>query len=145
MLTVSDSIEIDTDVERVFEYLDDPYNHAEVTPSLSDVRDVEPLENSRKRLAFTYQMAGIGLDGELIQTVAEPNERLTFDMRGRLEGEIDLALEPTADGTQLTYTGRYDLPGAVLSRVAEPFVRRYNERELQTTLENTKNRLEVEE
>ncbi|AXR76934.1 SRPBCC family protein [Natrarchaeobaculum sulfurireducens] len=145
MLTVSDSIEIDTDVERVFEYLDDPYNHAEVTPSLSDVRDVEPLENGGKRLAFTYQMAGIGLDGELVQTVAEPNERLTFDMRGRLEGEIDLALEPTADGTQLTYTGRYDLPGAVLSRVAEPFVRRYNERELQTTLENTKNRLEVEE
>ncbi len=145
MVTVSDSIEIDADVERVYDYLDDPHNHAEVTPSLSDVRDVEPLENGGKRLAFTYEMAGVGLDGELVQTVAEPNERLAFDMHGRLEGEIDLELEPTDEGARLTYTAHYELPGAVLSRVAEPFVKRYNEREQRTMLENTKSRLELED
>ncbi|SFC28201.1 Polyketide cyclase / dehydrase and lipid transport [Halobiforma haloterrestris] len=144
MTTASDSIEIEVDVERVYDYLDDPYNHAEVTPSLSDVREVEPLENGGKRLAFTYEMAGVGVDGELVQTVAERNERMTFDMHGPLDGEIDLEFESTEDGTRLTYTGRYDVPGAVLSKVAEPFVRRYNERELRTMLENVKARLELE-
>lgn len=144
MVTVSDDIEIDADPEAVFEYLDDPHNHAEVTPSLSDVRDVEPLENGGKRLSFTYQMAGIGLDGSLIQTVHEPPTQLTFDMEGTLSGEIDLAIEPTNSGTRLTYTGTYDIPGRVLSALAEPFVKRYNERELRSTLENVEARLESE-
>ncbi|EMA37831.1 SRPBCC family protein [Halobiforma nitratireducens] len=145
MVTASDAIEIEADVERVYDYLDDPYNHAEVTPSLSDVRDVEPLENGGKRLSFTYEMAGAGIDGELVQTIAEPTERMTFDMHGPLDGEIDLEFEAIKNGTRLTYTGRYEVPGNVLSKVADPFVRRYNERELRTMLENVKTRLELED
>lgn len=145
MITASDSIEIDADVATVFEYMDDPHNHAEVTPSISDVRNVEPLENGGKRLDFTYEMAGVGLDGELEETVHEENERMVFDMRGTLSGEISLEFEATADGTRLTYTGTYEIPGRVVSSVAEPFVRRYNERELETTLQNVKSRLEMDE
>ncbi|MDG5759291.1 SRPBCC family protein [Natronococcus sp. A-GB1] len=143
MVTVSETIEIDADPERVFDYLDDPHNHAEVTPSLSDIRNVESLEDGSKRLEFTYGMAGVGLDGELVQTIHQPPERHTFAMSGTLEGEIDIELEEHDDGTRLTYTGTYDLPGRVLSKAAEPFVRRYNERELRTTLENVRTRLEL--
>ncbi|UWG50010.1 Polyketide cyclase/dehydrase family protein [Halalkaliarchaeum sp. AArc-CO] len=53
-MTASESIEIEAPIEQVFEYLDDPHNHAEVTPSLSSVRNVEPLETGGKRLEFTY-------------------------------------------------------------------------------------------
>lgn len=72
MVTVSESIEIEAPIKQVFEYLDDPHNHVEVTPSLSSVRNVDPLENGGKRLEFTYGMAGSGIDGELVQTVHEP-------------------------------------------------------------------------
>ncbi len=144
MVTVSQTVAIDASPDAAFEYLDDPHTHAEVTPSLSDVRDVEPLENGGKRLAFTYGMVGVGLDGELHQTHHEPPERHTFEMSGALEGEIDIEIEPTDDGCQMTYTATYDLPGKVLESVAEPFVRRYNERELQTTLENVKTGVELE-
>ncbi|MDR5672368.1 SRPBCC family protein [Halalkaliarchaeum sp. AArc-GB] len=142
---MSESIEIETPIEQVFEYLDDPHNHVEVTPSLSSVRNVDPLENGGKRLEFTYGMAGIGIDGELVQTVHDPPRRLRFDMRGKLDGEIDLELAETGGVTRMTYTGTYEIPGRVLSSVAEPFVRRYNERELQTTLEDLKSRLETDE
>ncbi|MDG5817440.1 SRPBCC family protein [Natronococcus sp. A-GB7] len=145
MVTVSETVEIDVDPERAFDYLDDPHNHAEVTPSLSDVRNVKSIEDGSKRLEFTYEMVGVGLDGELVQTIHQPPERHTFAMSGTLEGEIDIELEAHDDGTRLTYTGTYDLPGRVLSKAAEPFVRRYNERELRTTLENLKSRLELSE
>jgi len=144
MVTVSQSIHINAPVEDVFAYLDTAQNHAEVTPSLSEVRGVEALDNGGKRVEHTYKMASVGLDGELVERTHVENERMVFEMRGGLEGEIEI--ETTADdgGTELRYSAEYELPGTVLEAVATPFVRRYNERELRTTLENTKTRLEAE-
>ncbi|MEF8820864.1 MAG: SRPBCC family protein [Halovenus sp.] len=142
MVSVSETIQIDRPVEAVFEYLDDPRNHVEITPSLAEVRNIEPLDNGGKRVEHTYKMAGVSLDGELVEQTHVENERLHFEMRGRLTGEIDIRLEPVDGGTEVRYSAEYDLPGRVLSEVAKPFVRRYNERELKTTLENLKTRLE---
>jgi len=143
MIEVSESVTIDAPVERVFAFMDDPENHLTVTPSLADVRNVEPLDNGGKRLEHTFRMAGISLDGELEEVERAENERILFEMRGQLSGEIELTFESADDATRLTYTGRYDLPGQVLERVARPFVRRYNERELSTTLANVKTHLEA--
>jgi carbon monoxide dehydrogenase subunit G len=142
MVDVSDSVRVAATPQVVFEYLDDPHNHVEITPSLVDVADVEPLDNGGKRAEFVYSIAGVNLRGDLVQTVYDPDERMAFDLRGQLPGTIDVRLEPEAGGTRVTYTGTYEIPGRVLSRVAEPFVRRYNERELRTLLENLKTRLE---
>ncbi len=143
MVTVSESIYVHAPPETVFEYLDDPYHHVEVTPSLVEVRNVESLENGGKRADHTYRMAGVSLDGELVEVLHERPQRLNFELRGGLEGEIDLRITPERSGTRVSYAATYELPGRVLSRVAEPFVRRYNKRELQTTLENLRDRLEV--
>jgi carbon monoxide dehydrogenase subunit G len=87
-------------------------------------------------------MAGVGIDGELIEQIHEDEERMRFEMGGRLTGEIDLEFTPRDDGTEVTYSAEYDIPGRVLSKVATPLIERYNERELQTTLENLKEELE---
>ncbi len=142
MVSVSETVRVDVPVEDAFAFLDDPENHAEVTPSLAEVRNVEPLENGGKRVDHTYRMAGIGLDGALVETTHDEGELMIFEMDGDLEGEIRISFEPVGDGTEITYTASYELPGRVLSTVAEPFVRRYNERELRTTLENVRDRLE---
>ena len=144
MVSISESIHIDAPVEAVFEFLDDPRNHAEVTPSLAEVRNIEPLENGGKRVEHTYTMAGVSLDGELVEETHEENERMVFEMSGGLSGSITIETAGANDGTELTYSATYELPGRVLSSVAKPFVRRYNERELRTTLENVKTRLEME-
>jgi len=142
MVTVSDSIWVDAPVERVFEYLDDPHNHVEVTPSLAEVRNVERLDNGGKRVDHTYKMGGVSVEGELVEREREVGELLHFELSGGLTGEITIETELANGGTKLTYSAEYELPGRVLSRAAEPFVRRYNERELRSTLENTKARLE---
>ena len=136
MISARDTIHVDADIDTVFEFMDDPHNHAAVTPRLTDVRDIERLENGGKQLSFTYRMAGIGVDGDLVQTVHEPNERMRFEMRGRLEGTIDLVFEAAGDGTDLTYAAEYDLPDSVFTSLGEPVIRRFNERQLRATLEN---------
>ena len=143
MVSVSESIYVDAPVEAVFNFLDDPRNHAEVTPSLAEVRNIQPLENGGKRVEHTYSMAGISLDGELIEKRHEDNERMAFDMSGGLSGEITIETKQANGGTELTYGATYELPGRVLSSVAEPFVRKYNERELRTALENIKTTIEA--
>ena len=122
--------------ETVVAFLDDPANHAAITPGLTDVRDVEPLANGGKRLAYTYRMAGVGIDGEIVQTVHEPPERHVFELRGRLTGTIDLRLEPVDGGTELTYAATYGLPENALTRAGSPVIRRFNERQLRAALEN---------
>jgi carbon monoxide dehydrogenase subunit G len=144
MISVSDTITVDRPREAVYEYLDDPHNHAEITPSLTNVREVERLDNGGKQLGFTYSIGGIGLDGELEEVEHVPPETLRFEMRGRLAGELQFTLAEADNGTRVTYAADYEVPGRVIERLAEPFVRRYNERELQTTLENLRTRLETE-
>ncbi|WP_096393676.1 SRPBCC family protein [Halorubrum trapanicum] len=132
----SDSVVVAAGPETVFAFLDDPANHAAITPGLTDVRDVEPLGNGGKRLSYTYRMAGVGIDGEIVQTVHEPPERHVFELRGRLTGTIDLRLAPVDGGTELTYAATYDLPENALTRVGAPAIRRFNERQLRAALEN---------
>ena len=132
----SDSIVVATDPESLFAFLDDPANHAAITPGLTDVRDVEPLDNGGKRRSYTYRMAGIGIDGEIVQTVHEPPERHVFELRGRLTGTIDLRLAPVEGGTELTYAATYGLPENTLTRLGAPVIRRFNERQLRAALEN---------
>ncbi len=143
MSTVSETIHVPAAPAEVFAFLDDPENHMAVTPSIAEIDNVERLDNGGKRLDHTFRMAGVPLDGELIQTVHEPDERMIFEMRGMLEGELELRFGSENDGTSLTYSATYELPGKVLSAVAEPFARRYNERELRTTLENVRTHFAV--
>lgn len=143
MVTISESLHIRAAPETIFTYLDDPYHHVEITPSLVEVRNVESLDNGGKRADHTFRMAGVSLDGELVEIIHEPPNRLNFELRGQLEGELDLRMVPEESGSRVSYAATYSLPGSVLSRVAEPFIRRYNERELRTTLENLRDRLEV--
>jgi carbon monoxide dehydrogenase subunit G len=144
MIEASDTVHVDASRRAVFEFLDDPNNHVMVTPSLIAVENTRPLENGGKRAEFTYSIGGVKLSGELEETRHEPDDRMVFELRGQLPGEIDIAFEPEGEGTRVTYSARYDVPGRTLERLAEPFVRRYNEREVRTLLGNLKTRLEGE-
>ncbi len=144
MVRVADSISIDASAQRVFQYLDEPENHATITPALSDVRNVEPLDNGGKQLEYTYRMAGVPIQGQLTQTVHEPPSRHTFVLESGITGELSFEIEPDGEGSMVTYSAEYSIPGRIISQVIEPVARRYNERELQATLENLKREVEAE-
>jgi len=66
-----------------------------------------------------------------------------FAMTGDLRGSIRWYLEPERDGTRFTYAGTYAVPGPSLVKPAlRPVVRRYNEREIRTLLQNLKTQIE---
>jgi len=145
MLSVSESIRIERPVADVFAFLDEPRNHQTVTPSLAEARELERLDNGGKRVEHTYSMAGVKLSGELVETEHVENERLVFEMTGDLMGEIRIQMSSVGEEmTDVTYSAAYEMPGRVLSKLAGPVVRRYNERELSSTLENIKTHLESE-
>ena len=137
-----DSTYVGAPVSDVFAFMDDPHNHAAVTPRLADVRDIERLDNGGKRLSYTYKMAGFGIDGELVQTVHEPDERMCFELRGRLTGTIELAFRPADGGTELVYAAAYDLPELASTTGVRSVVRRFNRRQLRATLRNVARRFD---
>jgi uncharacterized membrane protein len=144
MVHVEDSITIDAPLDEVFDYLDTPENQVEITPSLSASELIERLDNGGSHVRFTYSMAGISLDGEVRATTYEPNERIEFEMtNGPLDGTITWTFDADGGATHVTYAADYTVPTPVLQSVAEAFAQRYNERELQTTLQNLKDRLEA--
>jgi uncharacterized membrane protein len=142
MVTVSETLSIDAPPGDVFAYMDQPANQPEITPSLAHSETVEELPNGGKRVEYTYEMAGVELDGHIEAVEYEPESRIRWEMTGDLEGEITWEFEADGDGTVVSYASEYDIPVPVLSAVVEPFVKRYNERELRTTLENLRTRLE---
>jgi carbon monoxide dehydrogenase subunit G len=143
MPRVEGEIHVDVDPETAFDYMDVPEHQAEISPSLSRVETVAELPNGGKRATYTYRMGGIPLDGEVESVTYEPPERIEFEMTGSIEGTIEWTFTPEDDGVRIGYTAEYGLPHPVLDRLAEPFVRTYNERELTTTLRNLKTRLET--
>jgi carbon monoxide dehydrogenase subunit G len=139
---VESDVHVEVDPETAFEYMDVPEHQAEISPSLSAVETVEELPDGGKRATYTYRMAGVALDGEVEAVVYDPPERIVFEMTGGIEGTIEWTFEPEDGGVRVGYAADYDLPIPVLDSLAEPFVRAYNERELETTLANLKTRLE---
>ena len=142
MIEVDHQVRIDAPVSEVFAYMDRPESQPEITSSMTRSEIVEELPNGGKRVAYTYKMAGIGLDGHVEAVEYDPERRVEWAMSGDLGGEIEWTFEDDGE-TVITYTARYDLPVPVLDAVVEPFAKRYNERELRTTLENLKTRLEA--
>ena len=143
MVRVEDDIHVAVDPETAFDYMDVPEQQAEISPSLSAVETVEELPTGGKRATYTYRMAGVPLDGEVKATVYDPPRRIVFEMTGDIEGTIEWTFSPEDDGVRIGYAAEYDLPVPALDRLAAPFVRKYNERELTTTLRNLKTRLET--
>ncbi|UIO99966.1 SRPBCC family protein [Halobaculum sp. CBA1158] len=142
MAAASHTVRVDAPVGEVFACVDEPENHVELTPSITAVSNVEPLDNGGKRLEYTYEMIGVELTGTLTTPEYVENERIVFEMDGDLTGTLTWTFEEDDGGTHVTYAAEYDLPGGVLGAVADPLAVRYNERQLRRTLENLKARVE---
>lgn len=142
MIEITETLSIDAPAEDVFAYMNHPENQPEITPSLTRSETVERLSNGGKRVAYTYTIAGVDLDGHIRAVEYDPERRIRWELSGDLEGEIEWVFESEDGRTRVTYAARYDLPGRVIETAVAPFVERYNERELRTTLENLRTRME---
>lgn len=143
MATIEKSIVIEAPVEQVFEYLTDPEHLPEIWPSMVEVRDVETLPNGGHRYHWVYSMAGKRFEGDSETVEIEPNSHFLSKTTGGIPAAFDYTFTPENGHTKIDVKTDYELPQSLLGKLAEPFLRKLNERESDTFLANLKDRLET--
>ena len=141
MQRIERSIEIKGPVDRVYAYVANPDNLTEWMSSLVEVRNVSGT-GAGQRFEWTYKMVGIPLDGETTVVEDAPNERRVTKSTGGIESQWTLTFAPIAEGTRLTLEVAYAIPLPVLGKLAERLVVGRNEREMELSLQNIKDRCE---
>lgn len=142
MITVEGTKHIQSPVSGVFDYMNEPKNQVEVTPSLSEVKNIERLDNGGIRADYTYKMAGVNFKGQVEAKEFQPNKKINFRMSGAITGNIIWIFNDNDGSTEFTYRAEYEIPNQLLEKLARPFIEQYNEREIEHLLNNLKARLE---
>jgi uncharacterized membrane protein len=144
-LGIEKSIVIDAPVERVFAYYSEPENQPEVWPSMLEVTDVQRAEDGRPTtFRWVYKMAGMRFVGTSVVTDYEKNRRYVTESKGGIEATIETIFENQNGKTLVREHVQYRVPVPLLGKVAERFLAKSNEHEVETIHKNLKVRMEAE-
>lgn len=144
MVKVSKSVHIDAPVKKVFEYFSEPTNLPEIWPSVVEVHDVQRSGGEVQSWRYAYKMAGMKFNGQTEVVEWTENQRVITDNEGGgLSARIETSYIAERDGTSVAWDIEYTIPGALLGKLAEPFIKNLNEREAETVLANLKDRMEA--
>jgi uncharacterized membrane protein len=143
MARITRDIFIKAPVDQVFAYHSNPANQIEYWPSMIEIKDVEHFPGGGMKYRWTYKMAGIRLEGLTETMEFDKNERIVTKSRGGIESTFTYEYKPEGEGTRVSVDVDYKVPVPVVGKVAEAFVLKFNEREVETILANLKDRLEA--
>ena len=143
MATVNKSITINAPIEKVFKYTNEPSNMPEIWPSLIENEGIEQLPNGGNRTRFMYKMAGLRIEGTSEDTEFIPNQRVVSITKGGAESEIIWEYQSEGEATKVTFRGEYTEPIPLLGKLAEAFIVKQNENEVEILLANLKARMEA--
>jgi uncharacterized protein YndB with AHSA1/START domain len=138
--TIERTITVDAPVERVWEYVDDPAHLPEIWPSMVEVKDVETLPEGGHRYHWLYKMAGMRFEGESETVEIQPQKHIVQRNEGEIPSTFEWTFTPEGGATRIELETEYEIPQKLLGKLAEPFVRKLNEREADTFLANLKDR-----
>lgn len=130
--------------DEVFAYFANPEKLPEIWPSLIDVRDIVYDGDRPVSYAWTYKMAGVCFDGSARVTEYEPDRSYAVATAGGIHSLIRVSFLPHANSTVVHEEVEYEIPIPLLGRFAHRFVRRINEKELESIHANLKARLDAE-
>ena len=137
------TITINAPVEKVFDYVNEPTNLPEIWPSMVEVKDVQRLPNGGTSFQWVYKMAGMRFEGTTEDTEYVPNQRVVSKSTGGIESTFTWTFQPEDSGTKVTVEVEYTVPIPLLGKVAEAFIVKQNERELELVLANLKAKMEA--
>jgi uncharacterized membrane protein len=140
---VRKSILLNSPVEEVFAFVENPSNMPDVWPSLERVADVERQPNGGYRCNYVYRIAGMRFEGhtDLIEYV--PNQRIVTRSKIGMEGIVRWTFQPEGNGTRLTIEAEYIVPMPLVGKIAAALLVHPNEREAETLLTNIKAKQEA--
>lgn len=135
---------IEATPSKIFGWLSDPTHMPEVWPGLIEVSNVQTRPDGAQSYDWIYKMAGVKFHGHA-DTVEVQRDRLRIWRNASgIPATFRHVFEPRDNGTDFQVEVEYEIPGALLGRLAAPFLRRLNEREADTFIQNLKERMEAE-
>jgi len=145
MQTITRDVVVIAPVEKVFSFLLDPHNLAEIWPSIIEVKSVKKARNNDGfKFNWDYKMAGVEFDGKCETIEYISNERIAIKSTKGLDSTLTWSLSPVGENTHITLQFEYQIPASVLKQLEEEAVVQENEREVDAMIQNLKDRLELE-
>jgi len=139
MAIVQRDVQIRASPQETMILLSDASRWPDWYPGMTEPNITAPFPEEGGKVAFKVKSAGVSLP--ITETVLEyqPDRLQLFQMEGMLSGRARWELTPQGDGTRLTATFDYALPGGVLGKIADALiVKRMNGNSLEKGLNNFK-------
>ena len=139
MAIVQRNVHIKASPQETMALLSDASRWPDWYPGMAEIDIVAPFPEVGGKVAFKAKSAGMSMP--ITETVLDyqPGKLQLFQMEGMLSGPARWELTPDGDGTRLTTTFDYVLPGGVLGKIADALiVKRMNGKSLEEGLNNFK-------
>jgi len=139
MAIVQRIVQVNASPEATMVLLSDASRWPDWYPGMTKIDITAPFPEAGGKVAFKVKSAGMSMP--ITETVLDyqPGKLQLLQMDGMLSGRARWELTPEGDGTRLTTTFDYTLPGGVLGKIADALiVRRLNAKGLQEALRNFK-------
>jgi uncharacterized protein YndB with AHSA1/START domain len=139
MASVQRSVEIKASPEATMALLSDASRWPEWYPGMTEIHVDAPFPEEGGKVTFKVKSAGMSMQITETALDYQPGKLQLLQMEGMLVGQARWQLTPKGDGTDLTTTFDYVLPGGVFGRIADALiVKRMNAKSLQEALHNFK-------
>ena len=143
MAIVQRIVQINASPEETMALLSDASRWPDWYPGMTKIDITAPFPEAGGKVAFKVKSAGMSMP--ITETVLDyqPGKLQLLQMDGMLSGRARWELTPEGEGTRLTTTFDYTLPGGVFGNIADALiVRRLNAKSLQDGLNNFKELVE---
>ena len=139
MTIVQRIVQINASPEATMALLRDASRWPDWYPGMTRIDITAPFPETGGKVAFKVKSAGMSMP--ITETVLDyqPGKLQLLQMEGMLSGRARWELTREGEGTRLTTTFDYTLPGGLLGKIADVLmVRRLNAKSLQDALRNFK-------
>ena len=137
MAIVQRNVQVKASPQDTMALLSDASRWPDWYPGMTKVDIAAPYPEAGGTVAFKMKSAGMSM--AITETVLDyqPGRLQLFQMEGMLSGRARWELTEEGDGTHLTTTFDYTLPGGVFGKIADALiVKRINGKSLQEGLQN---------
>lgn len=137
MAIVQRNVQVKTSPQETMALLSDANRWPDWYPGMTGVEIAAPFPDVGGKVKFKVKSAGVSMP--ITETVLEyqPDELQLLRMEGMLSGRARWEVTPDGDGTRLTTTFDYVLPGGALGKIADVLlVERMNGKTLEEALHN---------
>ena len=143
MPKIERSININTPVKKVFDYIADPKLTPEWLPGMVEIKDInQTKEGIGSTHNWVYKMAGMRFEGKNITDEYIPDKKIVTRSEGSIKTLWNWNFEPHNNGTKIDLSLEYTIPTPVIGKIAETIVLKQNEREADLALTNIKAKME---